>query len=193
MGDRPELARLSGCRQSSENAFATIWPSRTPLRRTPQMAHILLHCGQQTRLLPFASNSAWVDYYRCDTCGTVLACEKNSSTVIHVAALLCSLCAGEGWICEQHPSKSWPHNDCQSAGAPCPICQHLNDPPTLPADWRRLTRPTTSDMSCTCQGERWVCEGHPLKPFPHDGCAGPGLPCPVCNTEEPPARPPGWP
>jgi hypothetical protein len=151
------------------------------------MPHILLHCGQQTRLLPVASNSAWVDYYRCDTCGTVLACEKNSSTVIHVSALLCSLCAGEGWICEEHPSKSWPHNDCQSLGAPCPMCQHLNDPPTLPADLRLLARPTTSHISCTCQGKRRVCEGHPLKPFPHDDCAGPGMPCPVCNTQEPPA------
>jgi hypothetical protein len=154
-----------------------------------------LHCGQQTRFLPFVSSNAWVNYYRCDTCGAVVACEKNSTTVIHVGALLCSLCAGEGWICEQHPSKSWPHGDCQSAGAPCPMCQHLNDPLTPPADWRILTRPTSTGIPCSlCVGERWICEQHPQKPWPHDdrSCAGPGLPCWVCNADEPPARPPGW-
>jgi len=23
----------------------------------------------------------------------------------------------------------------------------------------------------------WVCEQHPERPFPHDDCAGPGVPC----------------
>jgi hypothetical protein len=28
-------------------------------------------------------------------------------------------------------------------------------------------------MTCTrCRGERWVCEAHPDKPWPHDDCAG---------------------
>ena len=35
-----------------------------------------------------------------------------------------------------------------------------------------------------CEDELWVSEGHPLKPFPHDDCAGPGMPCPLCNPEE---------
>ena len=26
--------------------------------------------------------------------------------------------------------------------------------------------------------EGWVCEAHPDKPFPHDDCAGPGMPSP---------------
>jgi hypothetical protein len=29
----------------------------------------------------------------------------------------------------------------------------------------------------------WICEEHPDKPWPHDGCAGPGVPCdnPFCD------------
>jgi hypothetical protein len=91
-------------------------------------------CDRQTRLLPFVSSNASVDYFHCDKCGAVLVCDKNSSTVIHVAALLCALCSGERWICEKHPSKPWPHSDCDSAGAPCPVCQDPNDPPTPPVE-----------------------------------------------------------
>ena len=80
-------------------------------------------CDQQARLLPLVSHDSRVDYYCCDTCGTVMACEKNSSTVIHVAALLCRLCAAEGWVCEQHPAQPWPHPGCQSPRAPCPVCR----------------------------------------------------------------------
>lgn len=28
-----------------------------------------------------------------------------------------------------------------------------------------------------CEGEGWRCEEHPDLPFPHDDCAGPGMPC----------------
>jgi hypothetical protein len=43
-----------------------------------------------------------------------------------------------------------------------------------------------------CQGERWVCEEHTDRPWPHGDCPGPGVPCPICNTEEPPRTPPGF-
>ena len=37
-------------------------------------------------------------------------------------------------------------------------------------------------MTCTrCQGERWVCGQHPERGWPHDDCAGPGVPCPECQ------------
>ena len=31
-----------------------------------------------------------------------------------------------------------------------------------------------------CKGERWICEQHPAREWPHDDCAGPGMPC-ACN------------
>jgi hypothetical protein len=40
-----------------------------------------------------------------------------------------------------------------------------------------------------CRGELWICEEHADRPFPHDGCVGPGVPCPSCNTSDPPRRP----
>lgn len=33
-------------------------------------------------------------------------------------------------------------------------------------------------MGCSvCKGELWICEEHPELPWPHDDCAGPGMPC----------------
>jgi hypothetical protein len=47
-------------------------------------------------------------------------------------------------------------------------------------------------MACPlCRDVRWVCEEHPTRPDPCD-CSGAGMPCPVCNTDEPPALPAGW-
>lgn len=44
-----------------------------------------------------------------------------------------------------------------------------------------------------CGGARWVCEEHPDRPWPHDDCAGPGVPCPGCNDSGGrPALPPNW-
>jgi len=40
-----------------------------------------------------------------------------------------------------------------------------------------------------CVGERWICEAHPQLPWPHGDCAGPGEPCPICNTAERPEMP----
>jgi hypothetical protein len=43
-----------------------------------------------------------------------------------------------------------------------------------------------------CQDQRWVCEEHPERVWPHEECAGPGVPCPACNDEDPPRMPPGF-
>lgn len=29
------------------------------------------------------------------------------------------ICGGKGWICEQHPERVWPHEDCAGPGMPC--------------------------------------------------------------------------
>jgi hypothetical protein len=29
------------------------------------------------------------------------------------------VCGGEGWLCEQHPERAWPHDDCAGPGMPC--------------------------------------------------------------------------
>jgi hypothetical protein len=42
------------------------------------------------------------------------------------------------------------------------------------------------------QDARWMCEQHPDRAWPHDVCAGPGEPCPVCNGANPPDLPPGF-
>lgn len=36
----------------------------------------------------------------------------------------CGQCA-DGWICEEHPDKPWPHDDCAGPGVPCenPACE----------------------------------------------------------------------
>jgi hypothetical protein len=44
-----------------------------------------------------------------------------------------------------------------------------------------------------CHDERFVCEQHPLMPFPHGLCSGPGVPCPDRQPEgERPELPDGW-
>lgn len=43
-----------------------------------------------------------------------------------------------------------------------------------------------------CHGERWVCEDHPDQPMTHEDCSGVGMPCPTCNTVEPPDLPEGF-
>jgi hypothetical protein len=39
------------------------------------------------------------------------------------------------------------------------------------------------DTTCFCN-EGWICEAHPDQGWPHDDCAGPGEPCPRCDTDE---------
>jgi hypothetical protein len=40
----------------------------------------------------------------------------------------CGKCA-DGWICEEHPDRPWPHDDCAGPGKPCdgPSCQYRID------------------------------------------------------------------
>jgi uncharacterized Zn finger protein len=38
--------------------------------------HPCSHCGHPGRRLEYVSDHAWVDYYRCETCGQVWSCEK---------------------------------------------------------------------------------------------------------------------
>jgi len=35
-----------------------------------------------------------------------------------------------------------------------------------------------------CLGERFICEQHPHRPWPHEECTGPEHPCPQCNARE---------
>lgn len=45
-----------------------------------------------------------------------------------------------------------------------------------------------------CRDAKWVCERHPLSPYPHGDCSYPGKPCPDCQPpgDERPELPPGW-
>lgn len=33
----------------------------------------------------------------------------------------CPVCAGKGWVCEEHADKPWQHDGCGDAGEPC-VC-----------------------------------------------------------------------
>jgi hypothetical protein len=44
-----------------------------------------------------------------------------------------------------------------------------------------------------CKDHRFVCEVHRWRPFPHDDCAGPSLPCSECQSPSAkPELPDGW-
>jgi hypothetical protein len=47
--------------------------------------------------------------------------------------------SNEGWICEEHHDRGWPHDDCAGPGVPCPDCNRQS-PPTLPSDWATSVR-----------------------------------------------------
>ena len=32
---------------------------------------------------------------------------------------MCLACRGSGWLCEEHPTMTWEHDDCDGAGVPC--------------------------------------------------------------------------
>jgi hypothetical protein len=50
---------------------------------------------------------------------------------------------------------------------------------------RHVTKPA---RVCFCN-EGWICEAHRDLGWPHDDCAGPGMPCPRCNADDPPRMP----
>jgi hypothetical protein len=60
--------------------------------------------------------------------------------VRHAAA--CPLCEDARFVCEEHPSKPWPHDDCAGPRIPCPACQDPESRPELPADWKSLASTT---------------------------------------------------
>jgi hypothetical protein len=33
--------------------------------------------------------------------------------------LICSMCRGSGWLCDEHPTEPWDHADCDGAGVAC--------------------------------------------------------------------------
>jgi hypothetical protein len=46
-----------------------------------------------------------------------------------------------------------------------------------------------------CDGRRWICEEHPTKGWEGSdgcGCGAPGMPRPICNTDDPPELPLGF-
>ena len=48
-------------------------------------------------------------------------------------------------------------------------------------------------MTCMrCGDTGWMCEVHSDRTWPHGACAGPGVPCPSCNTSDPPRALPGF-
>jgi hypothetical protein len=48
-------------------------------------------------------------------------------------------------------------------------------------------------MRCVrCQDAFWICENHPQEPWPCHQCSGAGMPCPRCNTDDPPMLPAGF-
>ncbi len=56
----------------------------------------------------------------------------------------------DGWVCESHPNKPWPHGECGGAGMPC---RELGCPDTLwRCPWSILS---TSKAACgASEGER---------------------------------------
>ncbi len=51
-------------------------------------------------------------------------------------------------------------------------------------------RPQVGRTDCVvCRDTKWMCEKHPDREWPHDDCAGPAEPCPVCNTSDPTGLP----
>ena len=51
---------------------------------------------------------------------------------------------------------------------------------------------TALERVCFCVNG-WVCEAHPECGWPHDQCAGAGVPCPRCHPAgAPPPMPAGW-
>jgi hypothetical protein len=55
-----------------------------------------------------------------------------------------------------------------------------------------LVTASASEVCAKCLGAKWVCEKHPELPWPHERCDGAGQPCPTCNAEPWPEKPPNW-
>jgi hypothetical protein len=51
----------------------------------------------------------------------------------------CECSCNDGWRCEEHPDRGWPHGDCVGPAVPCPVC-NAQSPPRLPEDWVSIAR-----------------------------------------------------
>lgn len=49
----------------------------------------------------------------------------------------CTVCQGEGWVCEDHPDKAWDSGNgcCGAAGAPCVCNPEAKMPPGSTIIW----------------------------------------------------------
>lgn len=55
----------------------------------------------------------------------------------------CPRCRDLRWICEEHPERPWPHDDCPGPGEPCPRCNATNTRRTILAVGSRSRALTT--------------------------------------------------
>jgi hypothetical protein len=67
----------------------------------------------------------------------VVSAVRAGAAARHAAASTCPRCENLFWICEQHPDRPWPHDDCHGPGDPCPRCNG-GDPPRMPPDFVSL-------------------------------------------------------
>jgi len=104
-------------------------------------------------------------------------------------------------------STPWPS---RPASSPCTVRRAGRraalDKDRLPIYRGNMTPVSSLDLRCqvcgekerftACDDTRWVCEAHPDRPW--DGstrdctCGGAGMPCPACNTSNPPEPLPGF-
>jgi len=112
----------------------------------------------------------------CGTRGSLIECISKTTWVDYYR------CAcGQVWSVERPPNE--------------PMVRVVSAPrsSTLRQDRLRRFRDVELETCPRCVGEMWVCDQHPWEPWPHDGCAGPGVPCPICqDPNDRPKRPRGW-
>lgn len=50
--------------------------------------------------------------------------------------MICEICKGELWVCENHTDKAWPDEcDCGGAGQPCECNETAEMPPGSVVTW----------------------------------------------------------
>jgi hypothetical protein len=42
--------------------------------------------------------------------------------------LICAVCRGSGWLCDEHPTLPWEHDDCDGVGIVCGCNAHAVAP-----------------------------------------------------------------
>ena len=93
------------------------------------------------------------------TGGTVRADEEAEGHVMGT----CGKC-DDGWICEEHPERPWPHDDCGGPGMPCdvPTCPYRVDLRPVSTWWglvcpscRQPVVKSEGTIECIECGNRW--------------------------------------